>query len=146
MAQKMSRHQVNQELEQTFGFAPEFYGVIPDEAASAAWGLQRDFELSDQTKLDHKTKELIGLAVAAHIKCRYCIYFHTAAARAFGATDEELREAIAMGGMTVMFSNNLTGMEYPIDAFRAEVDRALEYVMAAAQQTGKGAPQPRGRA
>lgn len=141
---KATRREVDQELEQVFGFAPEFYRAIPEEAVGAAWGLQRDFELPE-TRLDNKTKELIGLAMAAHIKCRYCIYFHSSAARVFGATDEEMREAIAMGGMTVLFSNNLTGMQIPLESFQDEVDRALEYVTSA-EHEAKHPPRPRGRA
>ena len=110
-----------------FGFVPQFYEAVPEPAQANAWGVQRDLELSE-TSLDNKTKELIGLAVASHIKCRYCIHFHTEAARAFGATDAELREAAAMGGMTVMFSNTLTGAQVDFERFRSETDRAIDHM------------------
>ena len=82
-----------------------------ERAAGGQWAAHRDFELAE-TAIPNKYKELIGLAVAAHIKCRYCIYFHQQAAIAHGATDEELKEACAMGGLTVQFSNAITGMRY----------------------------------
>ena len=44
-----------------------------------------------------KYRELLQLAVAAQIPCQYCIYFHTSVAKAFGATDEDIHEAIAKG-------------------------------------------------
>jgi AhpD family alkylhydroperoxidase len=119
--------QTRTEIESTFGFVPDFYSVMPEHVIDHAWGIQRDLELSE-TVLDNKTKELIGLALAGHIKCRYCVYFHASAARAFGATDEEMREAIAVGGMTVLFSNSLTGMQVDYERFCADVDRALDYV------------------
>lgn len=121
------RAKAEREIEETFGFVPSFYGAMADPALPSAWGLQRDLELGE-TSLDPITKELIGLAVASHIKCRYCIYYHTELALRHGATHEQLEEAIAMGGLTVLWSNALTGAQVDIDRFRKEVDRALEQV------------------
>ena len=118
---------IEQEMTQYFGFVPDFYKTVPQPAAEHAWGLQRDLELG-QTALDGKTKELIGLAVAAQIKCHYCTYFHTHAARAHGASDEELREAVLMGGFTDMMSNALNGADYDLGRFRKEVDRAVQHM------------------
>ena len=78
--------------------------------------------------LEPKVKELIGLALAAHIKCKYCTYFHSQAARFYGAKDEELREASAMGGYTALMSNALTGAEVDFDRFTREVDRAFDHL------------------
>jgi AhpD family alkylhydroperoxidase len=122
-----------QEIEKTFGFVPEFYSAVPKNALESAWGLHRDLELA-QTGLDNKTKELIGLALAAHIKCKYCIYFHTKAARAFGASDEDLREAVAIGGVTTFYSNAISGAQVDFDDFRREVDRAIDYVVSGQAQ------------
>ncbi len=122
-----ARKQAREEMKATFGFVPKFYEAIPECAQASAWGIQRDFELSE-TKLDNKTKELIGIAVASHIKCPYCIHFHTEAARAFGATEEQMREAAAMAGMTVFFSNTLTGAQTDLEQFRGEVNRALQHM------------------
>jgi AhpD family alkylhydroperoxidase len=119
--------QIEQEMIAHFGFAPDFYKTLPAKTLPLEWGVHRDFELAE-TAIPNKYKELIGLAVAAHIKCRYCIYFHTAAARANGATDEELKEACFMGGMTVQYSNAITGMRYDYEKFQREVDRAVQFM------------------
>ena len=119
--------QIEQEMIARFGFAPEFYQALPASALVEEWGVQRDFELAE-TAIPNKYKELIGLAVAAHIKCRYCVYFHTEGAKAFGASDEELKEAVFMGGMTAQYSNALTGMQVELDHFKHEVDRAIEHL------------------
>ena len=119
--------QIHNEMIAHFGFVPDFYSTLPDAALASEWGIQRDFELAE-TAIPNKYKELIGLAVAAHIKCRYCIYFHSQAARAYGATDEELKEACFMGGMTVQYSNAITGMRYDLEKFQREVDRAVDYM------------------
>jgi AhpD family alkylhydroperoxidase len=114
-----------------FGFEPRYYQALPEVLQPHAWGAQRDFELGE-TAIPTRYKELIGLAVAAHMKCRYCIYFHSQNARALGATDEEMREAVAMGGYTALFSNTLTGMQTDLDEFKEEVDRAVAFMTAGA--------------
>jgi len=119
--------QIEQEMIAHFGFAPEFYMALPEAALADEWGVHRDFELAE-TAIPNKYKELIGLAVAAHIKCRYCIHYHTEAAKAHGATEEELKEAVFMGGLTVQYSNSLTGMQVDLEHFKEEVDRAMEYM------------------
>lgn len=52
--------------------------------------------------LDHKTKELIALAIAIATRCEGCIVFHARACLRLGVTREELIEmigvAVEMGG------------------------------------------------
>jgi len=85
----------------------------------------KTFQLNPGTQLDGKTKELIGLAVAAQIPCQYCIYFHTAAAKANGATDEEIKEAVAMAAVARHWSTVLNGMQVDLDGFKRETDAVL---------------------
>jgi AhpD family alkylhydroperoxidase len=120
---------VRQEIEQMFGFVPDFYETLPSVVIEHAWGMHRDLELG-KSALDNKTKELIGLAVAAHIKCKYCVYFHDKAARAFGATEQEIKEAIGMGGLTGLFSDAMNGAQVEFEEFTDQVDRAIDYVVA----------------
>lgn len=134
MAQGPGRNSSSQEMKDLFGFVPKFYDAIPASVREDQWSTQRDLELSE-TAIPLKYKELIGLAIAAHIKCGYCIYFHTQAAKAFGASDEELKEASYMGGFTVQMSNAITGARVDIDQFRSEVDRAIQHLKTHAQPT-----------
>src|SRR5207237_4017468 len=97
------------DIQNTFGFVPDFVKSVPDVLLPAFWGSVTGLEMNPATKLDGKTKELIGLAVAAQIPCEYCIYFHTEAAKLDGATDEEIKEAIAMAGLTRLGSTSLNG-------------------------------------
>ena len=131
MTQPLSRAQVETEINTTFGFVPGFYKAAPDSAIGTAWAMHRDFEFAD-TAIDHVTKELIGLSMAAHIKCGYCIYFHTQAARFFGATEAQMREAVFMGGLTVAWSNAITGAQTNLEEFKRDVDRALDHLRAGA--------------
>jgi AhpD family alkylhydroperoxidase len=82
-------------------------------------------QLNPKTQLGGKTKELIGLAVAAQIPCQYCIYFHTAAAKANGASDEEIREAVAMAAVVRHWSTVLNGMQVDLGGFKRETDTVL---------------------
>lgn len=45
--------------------------------------------------LDTKTKELIAMAISVTVRCDPCIAFHAKAARAAGATREEIMETVA---------------------------------------------------
>jgi len=85
----------------------------------------KQFEMSPDTKLDMKTKELIGVAVAAQIPCRYCVQFHTAGARMHGATDQEIQEAVGMAAMTRMGSTLLNGMQIDEAQFKKDLDRMM---------------------
>lgn len=124
-----NRKEAEAEIKGRFGFVPEFYNAMPESAFHALWSLQRDLEDSEDTRLDNKTKQLIGLAVAAHIKCGYCTYYHSRAASALGATEQELRETAAMGGVTAAISNTLTGARVDFDKFKRDVDRAIEHLV-----------------
>lgn len=122
-----ARRVSEREMVELYGFAPEFWDAVPNAVLQHAWRIHRDFQL-EETALPPKVKELIGLALASHIKCKYCTYFHSQAARFYGATDEELREASTMGGYTAMMSNALTGADVDFDNFTEEVDRAFEHM------------------
>ena len=123
------------DIEQTLGSVPTFFKLFPEGAIAGAWAEFKTMQLSPATKLDGKTKELIGLAVAAQIPCQYCIYFHTTAAKANGATAEEITEAVAMSAVVRHWSTVLNGMQVDLGAFKGEVDT----VMQAAGQKAKTA-------
>ncbi|NYT65625.1 carboxymuconolactone decarboxylase family protein [Alcaligenaceae bacterium] len=61
--------------------------------------------------LDHKTKELIALAIGVAVRCDGCIGFHTKALAKLGATPEEVHETLGVavymgGGPSVMYAAN----------------------------------------
>jgi AhpD family alkylhydroperoxidase len=110
MATKISRTEVHREIEQMFGRVPSFVEELPESAVVGFWTTMRDLQLGE-TRIPNKYKELIGLAVSGATRCRYCALFHTEAARLFGATDEEIAEASAMGGFTMMASTFLNAQQ-----------------------------------
>jgi len=123
------------DIEQTLGIVPGFFRQFPESGIAGAWAEFKGVQLNPKTKLDARTKELIGLAVAAQIPCQYCVYFHTAAAKANGATEEEVREAVAMASIVRHWSTVLNGMQIDASKFRQDTDMVLKL---AADKAGPG--------
>ncbi|RAI01883.1 alkylhydroperoxidase [Acuticoccus sediminis] len=101
-----------------------FVETYPSYALGSAMGLVGALE-GDQAAIDRKTMQLVQLGVAAQIPCHYCIYFHTRAAQAAGASKDEIKAAIAAAADTRMWSTVLNGNAYDMDAFKAEVDQLI---------------------
>lgn len=119
---------LKKELTEAFGFVPAFVNTLPPLEARLWWNAVRDFQLSDKTNLDNKTKELIGLGVSSQIPCHYCVLFHTEAARLNGATEHELQEAIFMASLTRMGSTILNGAALDPNTFDKELGEIVRYV------------------
>jgi len=134
---------VRQEVEQAFGFVPAFTHVLPPEATRLWWATLRDFQLSQMTALDGKTKELIGLGVASQIPCQFCVTFHTEAARLNGATEREIQEAVFAAAVSRMGSTILNGTQPDPAVFQREVEQMVRHVKA--QMAGKPVAVPAGR-
>ena len=124
-AQDAGAQATYRDIEQTLGSVPTFFKLFPEVGIAGAWAEFKSVQLNPHTKLDGKTKELVGLAVSAQIPCQYCIYFHTAAAKANGASDEEIREAVAMASIARHWSTVLNGMQVDLAAFKRETDTVL---------------------
>jgi len=124
-AEDASAQAAYRDIEQTLGSVPSFFKAFPESGIAGAWAEFKSVQLSPNTKLDGKTKELLGLAVAAQIPCQYCIYFHTAAAKANGASDEEIRETVAMAALVRHWSTVLNGMQVDLAGFKRETDTVL---------------------
>ena len=119
---------VRAEIQRNFGFVPRFIDAIPDVALPSAWDEMATFQMNPHTALSNKTKELIGLAVASQIPCRYCIYAHSAFARLGGASDAELGEAVAVAAQARHWSTFMNGIMLDEQSFRAEIDKAVDYL------------------
>src|SRR4051794_374617 len=133
------RRDVERDIEETLGLVPEFFKELPDYLLPTEWASFKSLQLSDQTAIPNKYKEMIGLAVSGATRCRYCVYFHTEAAKLFGATDEEITEASLVAKNTMAWSTYLNAMAYDFDDFRREFDRIADHVRA---QLMEAAPAP----
>ena len=121
------------EIEQTYGFFFSMFNVIPKDALPGIWENFKQMQSPDNA-IPPKYRELLQLAVASQIPCDYCIYYHVTVAKAFGATDEEIKEAVAHGAQTRQWSMVLQGNQIELEDFKAEVDAALIYM---SEQAGK---------
>lgn len=107
------------------GEPPKFYkDTYPEHALKAALEANRAL-VGASAKLDAKARELIALGVAAQIPCTYCIYVHTRKARTEGATEAEIREAVATAAHVRHWSTVLNGMAYDVGSFKAEVNKLV---------------------
>jgi AhpD family alkylhydroperoxidase len=121
------------DVQQSFGVTPEFLKRFPESARAGAWREMKDVQMNPKTALAPKYKELIGLAVASQIPCRYCVVGHTEFAKLSGATDAEITEAIAMAALTRNMSTMLNGLQVDEAGFRRDVDRLVKGAKAAAK-------------
>ena len=84
--------------------------TLPDQLLKLHWDEQQAV-LNSTGALDGKTKQLIGLGVAAQIPCAYCAYVLTKGAKAAGATDAQIKEAIATAALVRFNSTMLNGSD-----------------------------------
>jgi AhpD family alkylhydroperoxidase len=131
------RQDVNRDIEETLGLVPEFFKQVPDYLLPTEWASFKSLQLSDQTAIPNKYKEMIGLAVSGATRCRYCCYFHTEAARLFGATEEEITETALIAKNTMGWSTYLNTLQFDYDQFVDEFDRITAHVR---EQMSAGAP------
>ena len=122
-----TRQEIYKEITEALGLVPEWIAQMPDGAAQGFWTMARDFWLKD-TKIPNKYKELIGVAVSGATRCKYCALFHTEAARLFGANNDEIAEASAMGALSMMGSTFINAQQIDYDKFRQETRDIIAHV------------------
>ena len=116
-----------EEIVQQFGTFLSMFEVTPEHALPGAWDNFKQLQ-SPENAIPPKYRELMQLSVASQIPCVYCVYYHTTVAKAYGATDKEIRESIAHGAQTRQWSMVLQGNQIEYEDFKAEVDAALKYM------------------
>ena len=123
----MTRKEVYKEIEETFGLVPSFFKLVPDSSLRLEWDLFRRVQM-EEGPIPNKYRELIGVAIAAATKCRYCAVFHTEVAKLNGATDAEIEDAVHYAKSAAGWSAYINGMQVDYDQFKSEVSRACEHV------------------
>lgn len=124
----MMSSELKNEIQGALGHVPSFIEEMPAEAQEAFWSVQRDLQLSDETAIPPKYKELIGLGIAAATKCEYCTYFHTETSKLHGATEEEINEASSLAMLFSGASTYLHGNQTDLSRFKKEVDQIVDHV------------------
>jgi AhpD family alkylhydroperoxidase len=121
------------DIEKTFGFVPGFMKGLPQDVLVHDWPLMKKYTLGE-SKIPAKYRELMGLAVAANIKCPYCQLFHKSVAQMYGATPEEFAEIAFLASYTSRWSSMIHAQHYDYDTFAKETQRIGEYLSKGAKK------------
>lgn len=121
------RDKIYTEIEEMFGLVPEMFKQIPDKNLELEWHLFKSVQF-DQGAIPNKYRELIGLAISAVIKCKYCIFYHTELAKLNGATPVEIEDALHYAKSSVGWSAYISGLQINFDQFKKEIVHACEHV------------------
>jgi AhpD family alkylhydroperoxidase len=130
------------DIAQTLGSTPEFFRKFPDAARAGAWRTFKEVQLNPKSALSGKDKELVGLAVASQVPCKFCVIAHTEFAKLNGATENEIAEAIAMSSFTREMSTLLNGVRADETQFHADIARLVKGARAEAAKPKKAQAQP----
>ena len=125
----MEYEETLEDIEKTLGIVPGFMKALPKEVLIQEWPLFKKYNF-EETEIPAKYRELMGLAVAANIKCPYCQLFHKGAAMMNGATEEELAETAFLASYTARWSAIIHAQHYDYNTFASEFAQIGEYLKA----------------
>jgi AhpD family alkylhydroperoxidase len=125
----MTRKEIYKDIEQTLGIVPAMFKSIPDSSLREEWELFKRVQL-DEGPIPNKYRELIGLGISAVTKCRYCAFYHTELAKLYGATQEEIEDAIHFAKSSAGWSAYVNGAQIDFEKFKEEVLQACEHAHA----------------
>jgi AhpD family alkylhydroperoxidase len=123
----MTREEVYNDMRQMFGVVPSFFENVPDNSLELEWELFKRVQF-EEGPIPNKYRELIGLALAAVTRCRYCLFYHTELAKLNGATPEEIEDAVHFAKSSAGWSTYITGMSTDYEQFKQQVLSACEHV------------------
>lgn len=123
----MNRQEIYHEIEQMFGLVPSFFKGIPDSSLETEWNLMKRLHVMEGP-IPNKYRELIGVAIAEGMNCRYCSLFHSERARMNGATDAEIEDAIRFAELSSHWNATLNGLQIDYDQFKEEMKKVNEYI------------------
>ena len=129
----MNYEETLEDIEETLGMIPGFMEALPEDVLIQEWPLFKTYNF-EETEIPTIYRELMGLAVAANIKCPYCILFHKGAAQMNGATGEELAETAFLASYTARWSAIIHAQHYDYQTFKEEFEQIGEYLRKKAQK------------
>jgi len=122
----MKREEIYKEIEGMLGLVPSMFTSIPDSSLELEWQLFKRVQF-DEGPIPNKYRELIGVAISAVTKCRYCSFFHTEIAKLNGATEAEIEDAVHYAKSSAGWSTYINGMQLDFEKFKKEVLQACEH-------------------
>lgn len=127
-----------EDMKKTLGIVPNFFKQYPQEAISGAWEDMKNVQLNENTMIPNKYKELIGMAVSAQIPCRFCTYFHSKSAQISGATPQEIKESVAISGLTRKWSTYYYGTQVDQEIYKKDIDSIVSKIKSDRENARKG--------
>lgn len=116
----MGRDMVEREMQEVLGRTPAVLDRVPDELLDADWHLLRRAFIDDSL-IPSRYQALIGVAVAAAIRCPYAARLHTELAQVHGASEAELAEAVHHAALVTGLSTRMHGFSLDAAEFNTEV-------------------------
>jgi alkylhydroperoxidase/carboxymuconolactone decarboxylase family protein YurZ len=123
----VGRGAVEQEMKECAGTVLGALDRVPDELVDAEWRRLRHW-LFDETLIPSRYKALLGVAVAASLRCPYSTRLQSELARVHGASEAELAEAVEHAALVAGWSTRLSGLEVSPADFAVEVERVIGHV------------------
>ena len=123
----MNKNEIFKEIEQMFGLVPSMFKAVPESSLELEWKLFKRVQF-EEGPIPNKYRELIGVAISAISKCRYCSYYHTELAKLNGATEEEIEDAVHYAKSSAGWSTYINGLQFNYEEFKGEIDRACAHV------------------
>ena len=123
----MKKEEIYKEIEAMFGLVPGFLKIVPESSLELEWKLLKHAQL-DEGPIPNKYRELIGVAISAVSKCKYCTYYHTEVAKLNGATEAEIEDAVHYAKSSEGWSTYINGMQIDFEQFKTEIDMACDHI------------------
>jgi AhpD family alkylhydroperoxidase len=129
----MKRAKVYKEIKEMLGLVPTMFKIVPDETLEMEWEIFKTVQLAPGA-IPNKYRELMGLAISAVTKCKYCIFFHAEMAKLNGASEAEIEEALHGAKLSAGWSAYISGHQLDFDQFKKEILQVCQHVR---KQKGK---------
>lgn len=123
----MKREEVYKQIKEMFGLVPSMFKAVPDSSLELEWQLFKRVQF-DEGPIPNKYRELIGVAISAITKCRYCSVYHTEVAKLNGATEAEIEDAVHYAKSSAGWSTYINGLQLDYNQFKQEVLDACKHV------------------
>jgi AhpD family alkylhydroperoxidase len=117
-----------QDIERNLGKVPDFVRPIPKNSVAGSWLTIKGVIFNPMTSIPAKTKHLIALAVGSQIPGGHGVYWETQMSKLFGATDQEIAEAVEMAAITRHWSTWLNGNLFNEKEFKKEADKIFAHL------------------
>jgi AhpD family alkylhydroperoxidase len=124
-----------QDIDKTFGPGHDAFKRYPVASLPSLWKQVKAVTLNPAGAMSVKEKLLVSLAVSSQTPSAMCVKDYTAAARANGATEQEIQEAVAIAAYTRASSTVLNGMQVDESVWKKDIDAVIKHVTRMSKKT-----------